>query len=81
MVGVDRSSPYWEALISLICSINRVVKIKESDQVLMVYNLDTEEKIWKFSEWVRSRLTGENDLDATAQEIVRAAVWIGNGRM
>ena len=81
MVGVDKSSPYREALISLICSINRAVSLKEEDQVLIVYSLNTEEKISKFNKWVKSHLKGENELEATDREIVRAAVFIGKGKM
>ena len=55
--------------------------MKEEDQVLIVYSLDTEEKISKFSKWVKAHLKGENDLEATSREIVRAAVFIGKGKM
>jgi hypothetical protein len=81
MAGVEESSPYREALISLILSINQVVPIRMEDQILMVISLDTEQKIIKFNNWVKSRLTGENELDATEAEIIRAAVMIGKGKM
>ena len=76
MVGVDKSSPYREALISLINSINQSVPLKKENQVLIVIQLDTEQKIIKFNEWVKAHLQGENDLQATEAEIVRAAVKI-----
>ena len=79
MVGLDRSSPYWEGLIGLINSINAVIPLEESNQVLIVLKLDTEEKVIKFNRWIRERLEGENDLHATEAEIVRAAVQIGKG--
>ena len=79
MVGVAKSSPYREALISLITSINQVIPLKEENQVLMVMKLNTEEKIIKFNEWVKTKLKGENELQATETEIVRAAVKIDTG--
>ena len=79
MAGVAESSPYREALIELILSINEVIPLSEKNQVLIVIKLDTEEKIRRFNKWIKARLTGENDLDATEQEIVRAAVQIGKG--
>ena len=79
MVGVDKSSPYREALISLINSINQVIPLKPENQVLIVMQLNTEEKISKFNKWIKSKLKGENDLQATEVEIVRAAVQISKG--
>ena len=61
MEGVDKSSPLRGALMSLINSIDAVVPLKPQNQVLIVIVLDTEEKIYQFSRWIKSRLTGEND--------------------
>ena len=80
MVGVEKSSPYREGLIGLIVSINKVIPLKEENKVLIVRSLDTEEKITKFNDWIRIKLKGENDLQATETEIVRAAVQIGKGK-
>lgn len=79
MVGVEKSSPYREALFSMINSINKVIPLKVENQVLLVMKLNTEEKIIKFNEWVKARLKGENELEATEAEIVRAAVQIDKG--
>ena len=76
MVGVDKSSPYRQALMSLINSINQSVPLKKENQVLIVMQLDTEQKIIAFNEWVKAHLQGENNLQATEVEIVRAAVKI-----
>jgi hypothetical protein len=76
MAGVDKSSPYREALIGMINSINQVIPLREENQVLIVIKLNTEEKIHKWFEWLRPRIKGENDLQATEEEIVRAAVRI-----
>ena len=80
MLGVDKSSPYRKALITLINSIDRVIPMKPENQVLIVLRLDTEEKIVQFNNWVKSRLTGENELNATEVEIAGAASLIGKGR-
>lgn len=77
--GLSPDNSYRKALISLINSINVVVPLDDKDQVLIVLKLDTEEKISLFNEWIKGRLVGENELNATAQEIVRAAVQIGKG--
>ena len=79
MKRLDKSSPYWEALMSLIVSIDNVVPLKEENQVLIVMKLNTEEKVIMWNEWIKSRLVGDNDLQATEAEIVRAAVRIDKG--
>lgn len=79
ILGITPESPYRDALISLIVSIDRVIPLAMEDQVLMVIHLDTEEKIVKFNNWIKSKLIGENEIDATAVEIVQAAVFIGKG--
>lgn len=79
MKRLDKSSPYWEALMSLIVSIDKVVPLKEENQVLIVMKLNTEEKVIMWNEWIKSRLVGDNYLQATEAEIVRAAVRIDKG--
>ena len=78
MVGVDTSSPYREALIDLICSINNEIPMEMKNQVLIVMKLDTEAKISKFNKWVKQNLKN-GKLQATETEIVRAAVHIDKG--
>ena len=75
-LGVSKDSPYYEVLLSQINAINRVIPLKEEEQVLIFIRLNTEEKIIKWNEWIKGRLKGENSLDATANEIVQAAVHI-----
>lgn len=82
MAEAEKSERYKdlrEALIGLILSINEVIPLEEREQVLIVMKLNTSEKIVKFNEWVKERMKSENDLDATAAEIVRAAVQIDKG--
>ena len=63
----------------MINSINQVIPLEMKNQVLIVMQLDTEEKISQWFKWIRRRLKGGNDLQATETEIVRAAVQIGKG--
>ena len=65
--------------MSMINSINQVVPLKTENQVLIVLKLNTEAKIQQWFEWLRPKLKGENDLQATEEEIVRAAVKIDKG--
>lgn len=81
MAGVAESSPYRKVLLDMINSINQVIPLKPENQVLIVWRLDTEEKIQKWFEWLRPKVKGENELEATEQEIVRAAVFIGKGKI
>lgn len=76
MLGVEKSSPYREALISLINSINKEVPLKEQNQVLLVIELNTENKIIEFNNWVKAQIKNQK-FQATEEEIVRAAVQIG----
>ena len=41
-----------------------------------MYSLNTEEKIKRYNEWVKSRLDGET-LNATETEVIQTAVKIG----
>ena len=79
MAEAEKPSRYRERLIGMIVAISRVIPLEERDQVLIALKLNTDEKIIKFRDWIRARLKGENDLDATAAEIVRAAVQIDKG--
>lgn len=73
MTQEEEYAQYKEALLTLINSINREIPLEESNQVLIVYKLNTPEKIRKFCKIVKSRLQ-EGKLKMTEAEIVRAAV-------
>ena len=70
---------YKEELVRLLHDIEDQIPMEMPDIVLIMMDLDTVEKIVQFAEWVESKLDGDN-LKTTAREIVRAAVWIGQGR-
>ena len=79
MAGVAESSPYRQYLMDMIVALDGAVSLSEPNQVLLVIQLDTEEKIAKFFEWIRARMVGENEVRATEAEIMRAAVQINKG--
>ena len=62
--------------MDMIVSIDSIVPLKKENQVLIVMKLNTEEKVQKWFDWIVSKVKGENDLQATEVEIVRAAVKI-----
>ena len=63
MAGVAESSPYRQYLMDMIVALDGAVSLSEPNQVLLVLQLDTEEKIIKFNEWIKTRLKGENEID------------------
>ena len=73
MTQEEEYNQYRERLLTLINSINREIPIEESNQVLIVYKLNTTEKIRKFCKTLKSHLQGDK-LKMTEAEIVRAAV-------
>ncbi len=71
---------YKKALYSMILSINEIIPLSEQDQVLIAFFLrDSKTKIQQWFEWLRPRIKGENELEATKEEIIRAAVQIDKG--
>ena len=79
MEQLPDTNPYRIHLTKMLHNITDEVTMEMPDIVLIMMDLNTEEKIVKFTNWVREKFDGQ-DLRATAQEIVRAAVWIGQGR-
>ncbi len=72
-MSLSKNNPFRTALVSLLHSIDEEVHLSESNIVLVLHLLDTEDKIIKFNEWVKSHLE-EGKLIATETEIARAAV-------
>ena len=70
---LEKDNPYRKALVALLHSIDEEIHLSENNIVLILHLLDSENKIVKFSEWVKSNLK-EGKLQATEAEIVRAIV-------
>ena len=73
---LDRDNPYSKALANLIALINLQIPMAMEDRVLIMYSLNTEEKIRRYNDWVKSRLDGET-LNAIETEVIQTAVRIG----
>ena len=73
---LEKGNPYRTALVALVHSIDAQIPLAEEDRVLIMYSLNTEEKIKRYNEWVKSRLDGET-LNATETEVIQTAVKIG----
>ena len=70
---------YKQKLVRLLHAIEDQIPMEMPDIVLIMMDLNTEEKIALFAEWVLSKMDGDS-LNTTAREIGRAAVWIGQGK-
>lgn len=79
MDTLAKSSRYWQPLMDMIVTINEIIHLSKQNQVLLMLKLNTEAKVQKWFDWIEARLKGENDLQATEAEIVRAAVQIDKG--
>ena len=77
--GIRKDSPYRPALMQMINYLSDEVRIPENDQVLIVYQLDTEEKIKRWFDWIECHSDEENGIFVSAREIVRASTKIGKG--
>ena len=76
---MEKSSRYYQPLMDMIVTIDSVIQLTQENQVLLVLELNTESKVQKWFDWIQTKLKGENELQATEAEIVRAAVKINKG--
>ncbi len=72
-MAISKNNPFRKALVQLLHSIDEEIHLSESNKVLILHLLDTEDKIIKFNVWVKNNLK-EGKLKATEAEIARAAV-------
>ena len=79
MAILEKSSRYYQPLMDMIVTIDSVIQLTQENQVLLVLELNTESKVQKWFDWIATKLKGENELQATEAEIVRAAVKISKG--
>jgi hypothetical protein len=73
MEEAEKYSRYRKKLIRMVNSINLEIPLKEEHQVLIVWKLDTVEKIQSFFNWIVENMKN-GKLNATEDEVVRAAV-------
>ena len=67
---------YEKSLAQLIAHIDQQIPLKEEEQVLILYHLKTPEMVIQFMDWIESRLSDTDEIQATKEEILRAAVQI-----
>ena len=77
MARLTAKNPYKRELIGLMHSIEEQMNMDMDDIMLVLLELNTEEKIFRFFQWIKTRLKGEEIL-ATPREIVRAACEISD---
>ena len=76
---LERSSVYYQPLMDMIVSINEIIPLKKENQVLIVLQLNTEEKVKLWFKWIGTKLTGENELNTTEIEIMHVTAQISKG--
>lgn len=79
MTQLPDTNPYRISLAKMLHAIEEEIEMMEQDIVLILISLNTEEKIYLFSEWILSKIV-EEKLEATRSEIIGAAVRIADGR-
>ena len=72
MARISQDNPVRKALVQLVHSIENEVGLEESNIVLILHLLNSEEKIFLFNRWVETMLVGEK-IQATETEICGAA--------
>ena len=77
MKRMTAENPYRKELIGLMHSIEDQTNMERNDITLILLELNTEEKIYQFFQWIKTRLNGE-EIQATPREIVRAACDISD---
>lgn len=77
MARLSAKNPYKRELIGLMHSIEKQTNMDMDDIMLILLELNTEEKIYHFFQWIKTRLKGE-DILATPREIVREACEISD---
>lgn len=75
MARLTSKNPYKRELIGLMHSIEKQMNMEMDDIMLILLELNTEEKIYRFFQWIKTHLKGEEIL-AKPNEIVRIACEI-----
>lgn len=63
-------------LVSMVNAIDREVPLEEADKVLILLQLDTEDKISTFNEWGKTKLVND-ELVTTPEEVMHATAKVG----
>ena len=79
MARLPADNPHRKELFGLMHTIEKQLNMDRNNVMLVLMELNTEEKIQSFFRWIKARLDGEQ-IAATPREIVRAACDISDRR-
>ena len=71
---ISKSTRKW--LISLVNAMDEEIGLREEDKVLIILQLNTEDKVDQFNDWIKSKIIDEK-LIATPIEVMNATSRIG----
>lgn len=76
MRTIGEDNELYIPLIDLINSIGNEINLRDEDKVLMLFHLNTEEKIFTFNRWVGERIKEDGTIDSTPKEIMHQTAVI-----
>ena len=79
MQETAKNTPKRNWLISLVNAMSKEIQMREEDKVLIILQLNTEEKIDTFCNWVESKMEN-GDFKATSAEVMNMTAMIGKLR-
>ena len=71
---ISNSTRKW--LISLVNAMDEEIGLREEDRVLIILQLNTEDKVDQFNEWIKTKIVDEKFV-ATPVEVMNATARIG----
>lgn len=77
MARLTAKNPYKAALMRSLHGVEKQLNMDIEDIMLILLEMDTEEKIIRFAKWMKNNMDGEKIL-AMPNEIVRAACEISD---
>lgn len=79
MQEIEKNNPKRKLLISLVNAISEEIQMREEDKILIILQMNTEEKIEKFFDWIESKMENEK-LKTTTTEVMNITARIGRLR-
>ena len=71
---ISNSTRKW--LVSLVNAMDEEIGLSEEDKVLIILQLNTEDKVDQFNDWLKSKMVDEKFI-ATPIEVMNATARIG----
>ncbi len=79
MQEIEKNNPKRKLLISLVNAMSEEIQMREEDKILIILQMNTEEKIEKFFDWIESKMENEK-LKTTTTEVMNITARIGRLR-